>query len=180
MLRLCEGWGILTAGAVASNLLAQIDDANSRDEDEGAIGLIGASLDLLIDTWPRGDGRMLEIETVSDVTFRISGVYYVYLRPNDDKALGECLDLAQCATVTAIVPRREESLKRGILEGVLGDRAPNIWSFDAFISWRITSAAIDQRWEYERALLELITRYNRRVAAAGRRDLMVDGVSSDS
>lgn len=179
MLTLCEDWGILTAGAVASNLLAQIDDANSRDEDEGAINLIRASLDLLIDTWPRGDGRTLEIETVSDVTFRISALHYVYLPANYDKALGECLDLAQRSTVTAIVPRRDESLKRRILEGVLGDCAPNIWSFDAFISWRITSAAIDQEWGYERALVELITRYNRHVAAGGRRDLMVDGVSSD-
>lgn len=177
MLTLCQNWDILTPGAVASNLLGQIDSASSRDEDEGAIHLIGASLDLLVDTWPRGNRRPLEIEIVSGMTFRISGLHYIYLRPNDDEALGECFDLAQRSVVTAILPRRDENLKRRVLMGVLRDRAPNIWSFAAFISWRITSAAIDQGWTHERALLELITRYNCRVLAAGRSDLMVEDAS---
>jgi hypothetical protein len=91
----------------------------------------------------------------------------MYLPTNDDAAISTCMKLSRSSEVTAIVPRRHERVKRELLEAVLHGRAPNIWVFDTFISWRTTSASIDQEWPPGKAVLELPAAYNRRIAAAG-------------
>jgi hypothetical protein len=157
-------------GAVAVDLLAQVHGKKRRDC--AASDLIGASLDLLVATWPRRGRPALRIETLSNATWRISSLYYTYLPADDDSAIGACIRLARSSDVAVILPRRHEELKRRLLIATLRRRAPCIWSFDAFISWRTTSAEIDQGWPRERPVLELLAAYNRRADAAGRGDLL--------
>jgi len=111
--------------------------------------------------------------------WRISSIHYIYLSANDDTDLSTCLKLAQSSVVTAILPRRHERLKRRLLLAALRHRAPNIWSFDAFISWRTTSATIDQEWPPGRAVSELLIAYNRRIAAAYGRGTMLVQLPAD-
>lgn len=170
MLTLPQDWLSLMGGAVAANLVAQLDTLRLRDE--VARHLTGAALDLLVHTWPRRDRPPLTVETLRKSTWKISSIHYIYLSADDDVALSTCLKLAQSSAVTAILPRRHERLKRRLLLAALRHRAPNIWSFDAFISWRTTSATIDQEWPPGRAVFELLIAYNRRIAAAYGRDAM--------
>ena len=164
MLTLRQDWVSITGGAVAADLVAQVDSMRQRDE--VASHLTGAALDLLATTWPRRDRPPLTVETLRRSTWRISSIHYIYLSTNDDAALSTCLKLAQSSAVTAILPRCHERLKRRLLLAALCDRAPTIWSFDAFISWRTTSATIDQGWPPGRAVLELLSAYNRHITAA--------------
>jgi len=164
MLTLRRDWSSITGGAAAANLVAQIDTVKLRDEI--ACHLIGAALDLLVSTWPRRDRAPLALEEVRKSVWRISGIHYIYL-PNDDATLGICIKLARSAAVTAILPHHYERLKRQLLTRTLRHRSPNIWSFDTFISWRTTSATIDQQWPPEEAVLELLTAYNRRIINSG-------------
>ena len=165
MLTLPQDWLSIMGGAVAANLVTQLETIRLRDEVAGH--LTGAALDLLVSTWPRRDRPPLTLETVRRSTWRISSIHYIYLPANDDVAISTCIKLTRSSEVTAILPRRHERLKRQLLRGALHDRAPNIWSFDAFISWRTTSATIDQEWPPGKAILELLSAYNRRITAAG-------------
>ncbi len=113
------------------------------------------------------------VETLRKSAWRISGIHYIYLPTNDDAAMSTCLKLARSSAVIVIVPRPRERLKRRLLMAVLRGRAPSIWSFDAFISWRTLSAAIDQGWPPGRAVLELLSAYNRRITTAGAGDAML-------
>lgn len=171
MLTLRQDWRSVMGGAVAADLVAQLKRKKLRNC--AACDLIGASLDLLVATWPRKGGPPLQIETVSETTWRISSLYYMYLPADDDAAIGTCIKLARSSELTVIVPRCHEGLKRRLLIAALRRRTPSTWSFDAFISWRTTSAAIDQGWRHERAVLELLAAYNRRVNTASRSDLML-------
>jgi hypothetical protein len=164
MLTLPQDWLSMVGGAVATNLVAQLDTVRLRDEVAGH--LTGASLDLLVNTWPRKGRPPLRVETLRKSAWRISGIPYIYLRANDDATLNVCIKLARSSEVTAIMPRRHERLKRRLLMAVLRDRAPNIWSFSAFISWRTISATLDRGWPSGRAVIELLIAYNRRVTAA--------------
>ncbi len=165
MLTVPQDWLSIMGGAVAANLVAQLGTIRLRDEVAGH--LTGAALDLLVSTWPRRDRPPLTLETLRKSTWRISSIHYIYLPANDDAAISTCIKLARSSEVTAIVPRRHERLKRRLLMAALRRRAPNIWSFDAFISWRTTSATIDQKWPPGRAVLQLLSAYNRRITAAG-------------
>jgi len=107
------------------------------------------------------------LERVRKTVWKISGIHYIYLPANDDAAISTCIKLARAATVTAILPRRYERLKRQLLTRTLRHRSPNTWSFDAFISWRTISAAADQGWPLEKAVLELLIAYNRRIVDSG-------------
>ncbi len=165
MLTLTRDWLSMLGGAVAANLVAQLEIVRLRDEVAGH--LTGAALDLLVSTWPRRGRPPLTLETIRKSAWRISSIHYIYLPANDDDAISTCMRLARSSEVTAILPRRHERLKRGLLQAALRHRTPNIWSFDTFISWRTTSATIDQEWPPGRAVIELLSAYNRRVTAAG-------------
>lgn len=171
MLTLQPDWASIMGGAVATNLVRQLDSMSLRDE--VAHHLTGAALDLLVSTWPRGDRSPLRLETISQSVWNILDVHYIYLRANDDGLLGTCIKLSRVKVVTVIMPRHYEKLKRRLLTATLRHRTPNIWSFDAFISWRTTTAAIDQAWPSERAVLELLNAYNRRINAMGSSDSML-------
>jgi len=164
MLTLPQDWLSLPGGAVATNLVTQPKTVGLRDRVAGH--LTGAALDLLVNTWPRKGRPPLTVEPLRKSAWRISGIHYVYLPANDDAAMSICIRLARSSAVIAVVPRLHEDLKRQLLTAVLCDRAPSIWSFDAFISWRTTSATIDERWPPGRAVLELLTAYNRRINVA--------------
>jgi hypothetical protein len=171
MLTVPQNWLSITGGAVAANLVMQLDSLRLRDE--AAAHLTGAALDLLVSTWPRRDGPPLTVEMLRRSTWRVSSIHYIYLPANDDTAMSDCLKLARSSAVIAIVPRRHERLKRRVLMATLRGRAPCIWSFDAFISWRTLSATIDQGWPSGQAILELLSAYNRRITTAHARDLML-------
>lgn len=165
MLTLQREWQSFTGGEVAKDLLAQF--ATKQLRDDAASYLVAASLDLMVATWLPKDGSPRYVETLSKRTSRVSNLYYTYLPTNDDSALHECLKLARSSsTIIAIVPPRHERMKRRILEAVLHDRPPHVWSLESFLSWRATSAAIDQSWPSERATVELVNAYNRRVVLA--------------
>lgn len=165
MLTLRQDWVSITGGAVAADLVAQVRTMRLRDE--VARHLTGAALDLLVNTWPRKGRPALTVEALRKSAWKISGVHYVYLPANDDAAMSTCIKLARSSTVITILPRRHERLKRRLLTAVLGPRTPCIWSFDAFISWRTTSATIDQQWPPAQAVIELLSAYNRRITVAG-------------
>jgi hypothetical protein len=171
MLTVPQNWLTITSGAVAANLVTQLGSLRLRDEAAGH--LTGAALDLLVSTWPRRGRAPLTVEMLRKSTWRISSIHYIYLPTNDDAAMSTCLKLARSSTVIAIVPRRYERLKRRLLMAVLGGRAPCIWSFDGFISWRTLSATIDQGWPEARAVLELLSAYNRRITAVCAGDAML-------
>ena len=113
----------------------------------------------------------LVVETLSNITWRVSRLYYAYLPADNDAALGRCIKLARHSVVVVIVPRCHRWLKERLLAAVLRRRDPGTVSLGNFISWRTISAAIDQRWPEERATLRLLAAYNRRVRAAGTGDL---------
>lgn len=175
MLTLRKDWRTVLGGAVAVDLVTQIHRRKQRER--AASHLVAASLDLLVATWPRRERPYLTIETLSNLTWCISGLHYIYVPEDDDTALGTCIELARSSELTVILPRCHEGLKRRLLMAALGQRAPNTWSFDAFISWRTTSATVDQNWPPGRALLELLGAYNRRVSDAGNDDSMLVEVS---
>lgn len=164
MLTVRQDWAAVVGGAVAANLMDQLNTMRLRDE-VGRL-LTGAALDLLVSTWRRGDELPLILETVSESTWRIRNIYYCYLAANDDALLNSCIELSQSSEVATIIARHHEKLKRELLSAVLGDRTPSICDLDQFISWRITSATIDQNWPPGRAIRELLAAYNRRVTAA--------------
>lgn len=163
MLTLRQDWLSMTSGAVAVGLIAQAKARRLRNEI--ACHLIGASLDLLVNTWPRRDQPPLRLETIAESIWRISGMYYVYLRTNDDKTLSACIKLSRSETTTVVLPRRYERLKRRLLTAALGGRTPGIWTIDEFISYRTLFATADQAWPRGRDVLELLNAYNRRVNA---------------
>jgi hypothetical protein len=163
MLSLRPDWQSMTGGAIAGSLVIQLDTAERRDEI--STYLTGAALDLLVNTWPRRHGPPLVLETLRKSVWKVSGCHYIYLPVNNDATIGTCIQLSRSSAVTAILPRQFEKLKRELLAAVLGRRAPNIWSFDTFISWRTMSAAVDQEWSREKAVLEFLIAYNRRVIA---------------
>jgi len=166
MLTLHKDWQIVTAGAVALDLLAQIQ--HETDRQEAASHLVAASLDLLVTTWPRRAHPPLLIETLSNATWRISTHYYTFLPEDDDAALAECIELARTTSLTVVIFGAHQSLKQELLTSVLGGRAPTISTLDSFVSWRTLSTMVDQGWARGRALLELLRTYNRRVSAIGR------------
>lgn len=171
MLTLRQDCLSMTSGAVAVGLVAQAKARRLRNEI--ACHLIGASLDLLVNTWPRRDQPPLRLETVAESIWRISGMYYVYLRTNDDKTLSACIKLSRSETTTIVLPRRYERLKRRLLTAALGGRTPGIWSLDTFISYRTLFASADQAWSHGRVVRELLNAYNRRVHAVGCSDALL-------
>ena len=177
MLTLREDWPSLTSGAVAADLVAQARTRRLRDE--VACHLIGASLDLLVSTWPRRDQPPLKLETVAPSIWKISGMYYVYLRTNDDDTLSTCMKLSRSETTTVILPRRHEKLKRRLLTAALRGRTPCIWPFATFISYRTLFATADKSWPRERAVLELLNAYSQRVIAVGSNDAMLGQVPQE-
>lgn len=171
MLTLRQDWSSVTSGAVAADLVGQPGAMRLRDE--VARHLIGASLDLLVSTWPRKEQPPLTVETISKAIWKIEHIYYVYLRTNDDRTLSTCIRLSRSETVTVIAPRRYERLKRQLLTALLHGRTPCIWALDAFISYRTLFASADQAWSHRRVLLELLSAYNRRVNSAGCSDALL-------
>lgn len=168
MLTLRHDWQSLTSGAVAASLVAQARTASLHNRI--ACHIVSASLDLLVNTWPRRDQPPLRLETVAESVWRISGLYYIYLRMNDDKTLAICMKLSRSKTTTVILPRRYERLKRRLLTAALGRRTPGIWSFDSFISYRTLFPTVDHAWPHGRAIFELLKAYNRRVSSDGQDD----------
>jgi hypothetical protein len=161
MLTLRHDWQSMTSGGVAASLVAQA--RTRRVHNEIACHMVSASLDLLVNTWPRKNQPPLRLETVAQSIWRISGLYYIYLRMNDDKTLAVCMKLSRSETTTVILPRRYERLKRRLLTAALGGRTPGIWSLDSFISYRTLFATADQAWPHRRATFELLKAYNHRV-----------------
>lgn len=166
MLTIHPNWRTFASGAVAVDLLAQIDGRAPRDD--AACHLVAASLDLLVATWPTGKRSSLLIEGLSNAMWRISTHYYTYLAEDDDAALAKCIELGQTTPLTVVLFGAHESLKRELLTSVLAERAPSVWALDSFVSWRTLATMIDLGWSRERTLVELLLRYNRRVAAVGR------------
>jgi hypothetical protein len=91
---------------------------------------------------------------------------------DNDSALATSIRLARSSVLTVILPRSHEPLKRQLLMEVLRSRAPLLWSFDSFISWRTLSATMEQGWARERAVLELLAAYNERALSGARRDAL--------
>lgn len=173
MLHLRQDWRTVLGGTVAADLVAQVQGDALRNTVAGR--LIAASLDLLVATWPREREHPLEVRSLSNTRWQIGALHYVYLASNDDHVLDECIRLAGQATMTVIVARQHEALKRQLLAATLRDRTPNTWSFGTFISWRTTSANMDQDWPRGQATLELIAAYNRRtIATEGGDSMTVD------
>lgn len=177
MLTLRQDWQSVTSGVLVSDLVSQLDTIRLRDEVAGR--LTAASLDLLVSTWPRKVQPPLRVEPVSKSIWRISGLYYIYLRANDDNTLAACIRLARAETVTVVMPRRHEKLKRRLLTATLRGRTPGIWSLDSFISYRTLFATADQAWPQKQAILELLKAYNRRVKADGRGDVLLVQMPQD-
>lgn len=171
MLTLRHDWQSMTSGAVAASLVAQARTASLHNKI--ACHIVGASLDLLVNTWPKRNQPPLRLETVTESVWRISGLYYVYLWMNDDKTLATCMKLSRSETTTVILPRCYERLKRRLLTAALRGRTPGIWPLDSFISYRTLFATADQTWPHGRATFELLKAYNRRVNAAGGSDAIV-------
>lgn len=178
MLTLGSDWRSVTSGAVAVELLTQIDTDKLRSTAESH--LVGASLDLLVATWRESNLPSLQLQTLSDSAWRISRLVYMYLSESKDDAVAACIRLARSSELTVVLPSSHEDSSRLLLTAALGDRTPRMWSFGAFISWRTLCAAVDQRWSREKATLELLARYNRRVRVARHDDSMLVRLLEDS
>lgn len=177
MLTLRQDWQSVTSGAVAIHLAGQPQTIRLRDE--VASRVTAASLDLLVGTWPRKVQPPLVVESVSKSIWRISGMYYIYLRANDDNTLASCIKLSRMGTATVIVPRHHERLKRRLVTATVRGRTPCIWSFGSFVSYRTLFATADQAWPPKRAILELLKLYNRRVNADGCGDVLSVQIPQD-
>lgn len=164
MLIIRQDWRVVPAGTVAADLTVQVPGQALRNE--VATRLIAASLDLLVATWPRKSRSPLRVVTLSPTTWQVATLHYMYLPPNDDSAIDACIQLARRSEVTLIVAPVQEALKRQLLTAALRERTPTTWSFDTFISWRATSAAIDQGCPPGWVLRQLLAAYNARTNAA--------------
>ena len=142
MLTLPQNWRSILAGATVSHILAELPGTALRDQ--AASHLIGASLDLLVATWPRRVHPPTRVEMLSGFTWRISRLYYAYLPADDDSAFADCLRLARSSEVTAILPPRHEALKRGLLSSALGERPPSTEASSSRIR-RATSGCLPKR-----------------------------------
>jgi hypothetical protein len=132
MLTLHPDWRIITSGAVAADLLAQIQCETARRE--AARHLVAGSLDLLVATWPPSARSCLVVESISNAMWRISNHYYTFLPEDDDAALAACIERAWSNPVTVVVVGAHESLKRELLTSVLGGRSPSVWALDSYLS----------------------------------------------
>jgi hypothetical protein len=178
MLTLCQDWRSAMGGVVALDLISQGRGKKLREQ--AASDLVGATLDVMVAAWPTKHGPPLQVEALSNIIWRISSLYYMYLPVDNDAAFGKCIKLARSSSeLIVIVPRRHEWLKRRLLRAALCRRAPNISFYDAFVSWRMSAATIDQGWPPERAVLELVAAYNWRVNSAGRGDSLLVDVSRE-
>lgn len=167
-----------TCGVQVEDLVAQVRGRRLRSE--VARQLIGASLDLLLATLPRRGTRELHLKALVNGMWQIERHFFVYIASNDDDALRSCINVAFASDVTVVVPSGDYELKSQLLRAALKDRSPHIFTFSAFISWRILSASLDQKWTQQRAMNELFAAYNRRVLAAGSHYLVIQGIHDDS
>lgn len=168
MLVVRRDWRVVLGGAVAVDLIAQVPGQMLRNE--VAARLIAASLDLLVATWPRETCPPLRVVTLSATVWQIANLHYMYLYPDNDSAIDECINLARWSEMTVIVAPEQEGVKRRLLTAALRERTPNTWSFDTFISWRTTSASIDQGWPPGWSLRQMLAAYNERTTAVGQGD----------
>jgi len=171
MLSIPERWQVRTGGGIALDLLRQVK--GKKLQFDLARGLIEASLDLMVATLPRRGLPPRQVETVSSICWCVSDLYYVYLPDNCDFALRRCIKLARSSDVVVVAAQRFFQLKRRLLDDVLKGRKPPVSSFDAFVSWHITSATIDHKWSRGRSILELLSAYNRRVLSCNRNGLIL-------
>jgi hypothetical protein len=136
--------------------------------------MVRAALDLGMATRWRTSSPQLRIRESPQLTWRIGDYRYIYVPVIDDRAFDECVEQQFPAGGTVLlVPAGQGYVFKHALQHVLGAKTPLVMSFDSFMSLRLSFSSADAKWTGERALLELITAYNRRSAAVGGNDSLL-------
>jgi hypothetical protein len=165
VLTLPNDWRITHAGAVVVQLLRQLPEVPLQTT--FAANMIAASLEMAIAGIFHGDAAPPLSERISDFTWHIRDCTYTYLPEIDDSALRRTVELASCSSsLTLIASPRHEDVLRAACESTLGFRRPMVFGLDSFISLRTIFSSWDLRWPYDRVVLDLLRRANRRALDA--------------
>jgi hypothetical protein len=93
--------------------------------------------------------------------WRIGNLVYAYFPVVDNETLLVCSGFANSRLgFLVIVPTGCDCLLSLALKGALGGRAPSVFSFDLFISWRATFASVDLGMRRCETVFRLLIRYN--------------------
>ena len=157
MLEMPKGWERQTGGAIASYLLAQVPDATQKTVLSQC--LIHASLDLAVITFFGRNNKNARAQTIAPDHWTIGRMHYFFLPTVDDDALPMCEDiLARSEDACIIVPTGFEILLSEALENLLKLKFRDVKSLAAFMSWRVTFAALDANWSREYVVNYLLAR----------------------
>ncbi len=178
MLALPAEWQSITGGAVVTHLLGQVHENALRQE--MARHLIGACLDLA------AAGIALRTQTppvpklLSNLYWQIGDYTFVYLHDMNDASLARAVEIgSRFVHGNIIVPPRHEEILWRACQSIMGNRTPSIIALDSLVNLRTLFTSADFRWPYERAVLAILHRYNRRTLDAMANDAVMVAVPSD-
>jgi hypothetical protein len=166
MLELQPDWRRYPGGPIALGLLEQIPIGNPRIQFSRY--LIRASLELAVRTFFGRRNPVLKVDEISPNSWSIGGLRYLFLPEVDDDAPQKCREtFRDRGGAFLIVPTGCEVLIRYALEKFLNGAVPNMQTFEEFICWRTSFAAMDADWSREKVMCYLVSRYNFHVSNTG-------------
>lgn len=172
MLKLPHCWRSLTGGAIALHLLKQVSSQTIKIQ--CARNMIIASLDVTVLAWFNSQRWLLHIEELPNIGWRVGNMIFAYFPIVDDNALNYCTQLAsKRLAFTSIVPNDCEMVFRQAIGKSHKRSAPAVISFNDFISWRILSASLDQKWPTNYTIMEFLRFYNNRAIEVGFKESML-------
>src|SRR5258708_18877518 len=122
------------SGAIVLQLLKRVRSRRLRIE--LTRHMIGASLDLMVATWPRRDRPPLVVETLPNMTWRVNRLHYVFVGTADKDSIKYCASLACSFDTIAITYSDQWENLRLQMRAIVKDRYPPINTLDGFMSWR--------------------------------------------
>jgi hypothetical protein len=161
MLTLPEDWRSLTGGAVIAHLFGEVPEHSLHKEI--AKHLIGACLDVAAAGISLRGQTNLVVKSLPNARWEIGEYTYVYFHDINNEALTRAIEMGSRRFWGSIVvrPRYEEVLWRAC-QSILGNRTPSILALDTLVNLRTLFTSGDCGWPYERVMLDILRRYNRR------------------
>ncbi|GEM_PF-7057981 len=173
MLTLPQDWATSHAGYLAVKLLQGIDGAADRIECSRA--LIWASLRLWMAT--ERSPQSSKLKCVNSRCWHVGRLRYRFIPEMNDSAFFSFVQMRRNVHRDFyIVPAESDCLFGLAAKAELGDRKPQIFSVNSFLSWRLFFATADSRRSYEELMADFVTIYNQCVKEIDRDDLMIDYV----
>jgi hypothetical protein len=178
MLTLPHNWRLITWGAIATDLLQQPLTPMLR----GLFGknLAGAAVKLTAMHCFGNERYESKVRTLSESMWQIGDATFVYLPAADDNAIIYCDELAmQSRSLIVMVPPNYQIVFTRACQSKMGDRTPNIWSLDGFISYRMVLTPPHLDLPPNRVLCELLMQCNRRTTEAHCDESILIDIPSD-